>query len=374
MYAKQKEYKIADSNIALLGSDLEKKVKLASAETEKAWEGVGKAPGLHIWRIEKFKVVPVDRKTYGQFYSGDSYILINTYKKPDTDKLLHDIHFWLGASTTQDEAGTAAYKTVELDTLLGGVPVQHREIEEHESELFLSYFASKGGIRILEGGIDSGFNHVKPVEYKPRLLHLKGKKYVRITQVPLARSSLNGGDVFILDNGLKIYQWNGAKAGGAEKARASQLARALDDERGGKPTVTVFSQGDKDAKEFWALLEGGEGDVAASDGTSDEKWQEVKDKKLFVLTDKDGKEEFKKVQEGKIEKKNLKSEDAFIVDVGAEVFVWIGSKASVSEKAKALKYAQSYLASEKRPNWTPITRLLEHGETENFLRHFDDHK
>jgi len=112
---------------------LEKKVKLASAESEKAWAGVGKAPGLVIWRIEKFKVAPVDKKTYGQFYSGDSYILLNTYKKPDTDKLLHDIHFWLGKSTTQDEAGTAAYKTVELDTLLGGVPVQHREIEEHES-------------------------------------------------------------------------------------------------------------------------------------------------------------------------------------------------------------------------------------------------
>jgi len=227
----------------------------------------------------------------------------------------------------------------------------------------------------LEGGIESGFHHVTAVEYKPRLLHLKGKKYVRISQVPLARSSLNGGDVFILDNGLKIYQWNGGKAGGAEKARASQLARALDDERGGKPTVTVFSQGDKDAKEFWALLEGGEGDIASEESVaSDEKWQEVKDKKLFVFTDKDGKEEFKKIQEGKIEKKNLKSEDAFIVDIGAEVFVWVGKGASVTEKAKALKYAQTYLSNEKRPAWTPITRLIEGGESENFLRHFDDHK
>lgn len=99
-----------------------------------AWKNAGISPGIQIWRIEHFHVVdwPSDRN--GTFYDGDSYIILHvgyqdsisqhlrtepphqTYKKaPDSEALSYDLHFWLGENTTLDEAGTAAYKTVELD-------------------------------------------------------------------------------------------------------------------------------------------------------------------------------------------------------------------------------------------------------------------
>lgn len=102
--------------------------------------------------------------------------------------------------------GTAAIKTVEMDQALAGLPVQHREIQSHESSLFLSYFpdgirysaiyANKKGTmknlkkwwkihRYLSGGYESGYHHVEDMlkDWKPRLFHCKGKRNVRCTQV-----------------------------------------------------------------------------------------------------------------------------------------------------------------------------------------------
>jgi len=363
---KQKTYNIADSNIANLGSDLEKKVREAAAATEPAWANAGKKVGLQIWRIEKFQVKSWPTEQYGSFYDGDSYIVLNTYKKEGGNALLWDVHFWLGTHTTQDEAGTAAYKTVELDDLLGGAPIQHREVQGYESDLFLSYF--KNQIKIMTGGVESGFKHVKPEEYEPRLLHLKGRRKIRVTQVPLERASLNSGDVFILDGGLKIWQWNGRKAGPQEKQKGAQVGQATAGERKGRAKVFVLEEGDKDA-DFWKHL-GGEGAVKSAEEGGDDNEAEKEGtttKVLFHLSDATGTMVFKEVGRGSGCKKSLlNSDDVFILDTGAEVLAWIGKGASANEKKNALGFAQDYLTKNKRPAHLPISRILEGSENAIF--------
>ena len=184
------------------------------------------------------------------------------------------------------------YKTIELDTYLKDVPVQHREVQGHESPLFLSYFPN--GIRILEGGVASGFHHVSPTEYKVTYTSLKTfvhghshsslcfrrgcctsraaatcalRKYPsRATRSTLATSSSSVlpylhspkpcSMVLTLvvvspDNGLVLYQWNGSKSSGQERMKAAQLCRAIDDEREGKPRVVVMGRLDSPG---WAYI------------------------------------------------------------------------------------------------------------------------
>ena len=236
-----------DTNMALFGSDIEYKIKEEAAKSEPQWTGAGASIGLQVWRIEKFKVVPWPKSRNGEFHVGDTYIILNTYKpKPDSPALAWDLHFWIGSESTQDEYGTAAYKTVELDNFLQRRAVQFREVQDHESRKFLRYFG--GRIKYLQGGVESGFTHVEKnalgeAVRKATLLRVKGRgNNVALTEVALKRSAMNSGDCFILDCNEGIYQWNGAAANGFEKSKAMEVCRAMRESRA-KAEHIVFEEG-----------------------------------------------------------------------------------------------------------------------------------
>jgi gelsolin len=365
--------KLEDSNIALYGSKDHKDAKLNAAKTEAAWNGAGQKVGVEVWRIEKFKVVRQEEGkngyNYGSFFSGDAYIVLNSYKLPGVDKMLYNVHFWLGAESSQDEQGTAAYKTVELDDLLGDLPVQFREVQGSESDEFLKLFPK--GIKLLKGGIDSGFNKVKPTEYKPRLLHVKGKgSNIKVQEVAPEVKSLNQGDTFILDLGLELIQWNGQAASIHEKNKAKEILAALKTERNSKPTSRILDGLEKD-NVFWKTL--GVDAVPKPDDIAKATPDDIKieNKKILLeLSDKTGSLVMKKVSEGNPKKTELNSEEVFILDTGSCVYAWIGDKASKNERAGAIKYGTDYLVSSGKPMNTSVQRVLEGKETKAFLANF----
>jgi len=245
----------------------------------------------------------------------------------------------VGTFTSQDEYGTAAYKTVELDDYLGGLPVQYREVQGNESAAFLHLFDK---LVIQHGGIESGFKHVEPEKYRPRLLHVKGtiqKTVVR--EVDLHHKALNSGDVFILDQGLKVFQFQGKSASGGEKSKAAQLARGIDDERGSKVQIAVLDESDEDKAQgkekeewnaFWTLL-GGKAPISPNDPDSDKAVKPLK--QLFKVSDASGQLQFTEVP---FKKASLDENDAFVVSTGPQVYVWVGKNATAQEKKTILHF------------------------------------
>ncbi|GMP86846.1 hypothetical protein CsSME_00039475 [Camellia sinensis var. sinensis] len=340
---------------------------------EPAFQGSGQRVGTEIWRIENFQPVPLPKSDYGKFYSGDSYIILQTTNNKG-GAYLYDIHFWLGKDTSQDEAGTAAIKTVELDAVLGGRAVQHREPQGHESDKFLSYF--KPCVIPLEGGVASGFKTPEEEEFETRLYICKGKRVVRLKQilfaiqVPFSRSSLNHDDVFILDTKEKIFQFNGANSNIQERAKALEVIQFLKEKyHKGTCDVAIVDDGklqtESDSGEFWVIF-GGFAPIGKKVASDDDIIPEKTTPTLYSITD--GKLES---VDGELSKSMLENNKCYLMDCGAEIFVWVGRVTQVEDRKAASQAADEFLSSQNRPKSTRVTRIIQGYETHSFKSNFD---
>lgn len=381
-----KEYDIKDSNVELIGSDLDHRVKYNSAASEPAWNNgkIGQEAGLFIWRIENFEVVPWPKEKTGEFYDGDSYIVLHTYKVGD--QLGHDIFFWLGSKTTQDEAGTAAYKTVELDEFLHGAATQHRETQQQPSDEFLALFRHYS---IRSGGVRSGFTHVEPEEPKEVLTLLRIFKNpgtarigsIIVHEVEPTWESLDENDVFVLDKGNKIWVWQGKNCSPMEKGKAAQVVNDMTQAK--HVDVEVLSQHESRSRIVVDLLGGKEAGRtsfqaprpgAFAKRTAGES-RDTRQRKLFRLSDASGQLSFDLVKDGgRMQKSDFDGHDVFIYDTGNRLWVWQGQEASANEKAMWMKVAQAYVrrlqadqeASEAY--LTPISKVVQNHESPAFLK------
>ncbi|XP_022257425.1 gelsolin, cytoplasmic-like, partial [Limulus polyphemus] len=261
---------------------------------------------------KNFEVKPLESQEYGTFYSGDSYVLLHT-KQTRTGKLEWNIHFWLGKNTSQDEKGTAAIKAVALDNTLGGTPVQHREVQSHESQMFLSYFKKKG---------------------------------VRMNVVSNSIGNLNGL------NPLHVSAlWPYPNVFSDEHSNSRDHEKFFEELGSGSPDDV------KDAEE-------------EAEDTDHERAVE-REITLHKIWEEDGEVNIEKIAERPLKQENLESGNCFMLDGGVSgLFVWVGKEASPKERQESMTMAEKYLETRGYPSWTSVTRIIDGGEPPMFKQYF----
>ncbi|XP_041029906.1 macrophage-capping protein-like [Carcharodon carcharias] len=330
---------------------------------EKASEG----QGIQIWRVEKMKLVAVPKENFGTFFTGDAYLVLHR----DEDRA--HLHIWHGEKASSDEKGASALFATQLDDSLQGRPVQHREAQGNESDVFMSYFPK--GIKYQEGGVESGFQKVPtaPASIR-RLYHVKGKKNVRAKQTEMSWASFNTGDCFILDLGQTIYQWCGSQSNMFERKKAGEIACSIrDQERRGKSQLIIVQDGEEPAEMMEVLgvkpvlKEGNPQEDAQADKSHSQMAS------LAKVSDATGAMTLTPVSsQNPFAREMLQSEDCFVLDNGVcgKIYVWKGRRANSEEKRAALKVAEDVINQRKYPPCTQVEIIPEGLETAFFKQFF----
>jgi gelsolin len=125
--------------------------------------------------------------------------------------------------------------------------VQYREVQGYESTRFLSYFPR---FICLHGGVSTGFHHVssRPPPDQHRLYRISlsrqanGRSHLQVREVPAEGASLVEGDVFVLDKGRTVLQFNTKSSVGQEKYKAAEFVQSLVTDREGQAEIIVFGK------------------------------------------------------------------------------------------------------------------------------------
>ncbi|MPC08934.1 Protein flightless-1 [Portunus trituberculatus] len=299
---------------------------------------VGQIPGLSIWEIENFLPNQIDESVFGKFYEGDCYIILQTFLD-DSQNLDWKIFFWIGEKSTLDKKACSAIHAVNLRNYLGAQSRTHREEQADESEEFLALFHHD--ITYIEGGrTASGFFTVEEMEYPLRLYRMCPTTIgIHLETVSCTVDSLDPRHVFLLDDGKVLYVWQGSKAKKTVTTKSRLCAEKINkEERKNQAEIHTLVQ-DKEHTEwpqFWAALgleEGEEEDLEIEEHV-DSHFTPV-NPKLYQVG----------LGMGYLElpQDDLADDDTMILDDGAHVFLWLGSKASDVEIKLALKSAQVYV-------------------------------
>ncbi|KAL6897749.1 hypothetical protein ACP4OV_006708 [Aristida adscensionis] len=333
-----------------------------------AFLGVGDKPGLDIWCIVGSSLVPVAKSLHGKFYTGNTYIILNTAELKSGVRR-HDVHYWVGEEAKEEDCLMASDKAVELDVALGSNTVQCRETQGEESDKFLSYF--KPCIIPVQGSFSSHLKGSGDKSNQITMFRCQGEHVARIMEVPFSRSSLDHKSVFIVDTPSKIFLFSGCNSSMQARARALDVVKHLKESRhAGRCEIAAIEDGvlvgDSDAGEFWNLF-GGFAPIPRDlpDAVREESMA-MPSKRLIWIN----KRNLVPIEAHLLDREILNSDRSYLLDCGTEIFLWMGMTTLVSERKSAVTALEDYVHSQGRSTNIRTVIMTEGHETVDFKVHF----
>ncbi|KAM7415444.1 hypothetical protein PAMA_017788 [Pampus argenteus] len=285
-----------------------------------------------VWRIEGSEKVAVESSVFGQFFGGDSYIILYEYQHSDREG--HIIYIWQGMESSQDEVGASAILAVQLDDEIGGGAVQVRVVQGKEPAHLMSLFRAQPMV-VYKGGTSRKGGQSEVADTRLFQVRANSAGDTRAVEVDPSSCSLNSCDVFLLVSPSGCWLWKGVCSSSAETQGAEYLAGLL------QVTPTLVEEGEEEGA-FWDAL-GGQEDYCRSPRLKDQ--MEAHPPRLFACSNKTGNFLMEEVP-GELTQDDLAPDDVMILDTWDQVFVWIGNEAHKEEKAKATASAVKYLESD----------------------------
>ena len=195
---------------------------------------------------------------------------------------------------------------------------------------------------------------------EPTVYHIQKGRLVLMNNP----GSFGRGDCYLVDAGMKIYLWVGAKSTVDEKFLAAASAVISDQSRKGKADIDRI-EGGNEPEGFKALFDDFQLTDEDTEGILKKVHMETHEHKLWRVH-REGDDTY--FAEVKLDRNSLKSDDVFLLDAWDDIWVWRGKDASAHEKFDATILARKYDAE---PVGVQAIEIIEEGqEPERFLASF----
>lgn len=330
---------------------------------------------LQIWITENLKMLPLPERAHGNFFEECCYIILHVPQSPKTNRGgSSDLHYWIGKEASAETQRAAVTSVQRLQEVLGDQTVLHQESQGHESDCFHSYFHP--GVIYRKGGRASALKHVDPNMYNvQRLLHVRGRKHVSATEVTLSWNSFNTGDIFLLDLGKVMIQWNGPKTSISEKSRALTLTCSLRDrERGGRAQIGVVDDENK-AMDLVHIMEAvlgcRSGSLSAAVPSDSVSQQQKANVRLYHVFEKGMDLVVQELATRPLTQDLLQEEGCYLLDQGGfKIYMWQGRKSSPQDKKAAFTRAVGFIQAKGYPSYTNVEVVSVGAESTAFQQLF----